>query len=144
MPSLVTLTRSAEKWLPAIQRAKSSTQMYCYVHNERCIKVGRTSFSVEQVAQNVESVVQQMMKRKSDRGWDGILQLFLCTGESLRLPIYQTFPDAPIIEIQETTEPMLEEKQENKSFKRKRKPTRSTLALKKALVEVLTSMKKDA
>jgi len=38
MPSLVTLTRSSEKWISAIQRIKSSTQMYCYIHQERCIK----------------------------------------------------------------------------------------------------------
>jgi len=84
-----------------------------------------------------------MMERKSDHGWEEVLQMFLCTGESLRLPIYQTFPDAPIVEMDKREESETTTKQANNKLKRKRKSTRSTNALKKELIEVLGSITKD-
>lgn len=37
-PALVKLTKSADRWIEAVENEKKKTQMYCYVHQERCIK----------------------------------------------------------------------------------------------------------
>ena len=63
-----------------------------------CNRVGRSSFSAEELTENVFSVVQQIVEQPDLENWQDIMQLYVCTGKSVRLPIYQTFPDPPHIE----------------------------------------------
>lgn len=88
---------------------------------------------MEDVTANVMAVVKQMMDRGDDGGWNEILQLFLCTGDSIRLPIYQTFPDEPVFEIDDA-------ESDTTPSKKKRKLTTGghTTELQKKLDQLLT------
>lgn len=56
-------------------------------------RIGRSSFTAEELTQNTMTVLESLKDRIEDENLQSIQQLFVCTGDSVRLPIYQTFPD---------------------------------------------------
>ena len=75
-----------------VKKALSCT--YLYKNSGTClnIKVGLSSFSEAQLAENVHSVLVQMVEHVPKK-WGNIRSIFLKTPESVALPVWQTVPE---------------------------------------------------
>lgn len=75
-----------------VKKALSCT--YLFKNSGTCIniKVGLSSFSQAQLAENIHSVLVQMVQHVPKK-WGNIRSVFLKTPESVALPIWQTVPE---------------------------------------------------
>ncbi|GFR47144.1 hypothetical protein Agub_g8834 [Astrephomene gubernaculifera] len=81
-------------WAAEIKRACANTYLFKSSGTSINIKVARSSFSPEQVLDNVQAALcaaSQHIPKK----WAAIQGVFLKTADSVALPLFQTLPDQP-------------------------------------------------
>ncbi|KDD75440.1 ribosomal protein L1p/L10e [Helicosporidium sp. ATCC 50920] len=85
---------SKSDWAGEISKARKCTYFFWTGGPTLSIRVGRSSQTAEEIADNALKVIQYCTQ-KVPKKWDGIKALFLKTGKSVALPVYQAAPDLP-------------------------------------------------
>ncbi|KAK9389321.1 ribosomal protein L1p/L10e family-domain-containing protein [Lipomyces mesembrius] len=74
-----------------ITRTLNSAMVFVPAGNSTTIKVGFSTFSVDDLAENVEAVIGGLVSKNIVKGgWDGIRSIHLKTKDSISLPIFLT------------------------------------------------------
>ncbi|KAK9249105.1 ribosomal protein L1p/L10e family-domain-containing protein [Lipomyces tetrasporus] len=82
---------SAKRVNAEITRTLNSAMVFVPAANSTSVKIGFSTFSVDDLAENVAAIVDGMVSKNIVKGgWDGIRSLHLKTKDSISLPIYLT------------------------------------------------------
>jgi len=133
IPIPVSLTRSdsTTNLKNQISKALSSTYLHLSPAASTSIKVALSSFSPEQVVENVEKVVKDIVEKKIPGGWKNLKSLHIKSPNSASLPIYmagEVYSDEDVLKPEEEHERLMlqakqaaERKERKDDKKRKRK-----------------------
>ncbi|GLC33043.1 hypothetical protein PLESTB_000377100 [Pleodorina starrii] len=81
-------------WVAEIRKACACTYLFKSSGTSVNIKVGRSSFSQQQLTENVLASLRAAAEHIPKK-WSNIQGVFLKTADSAALPLYQTLPDQP-------------------------------------------------
>jgi ribosome biogenesis protein UTP30 len=133
-----------------ISKALSSTYLHLSPAASTSIRVALSSFSPEQVVENVEKVVKDIVEKKIPGGWKNLKSLHIKSPNSASLPIYmagEVYGDEDVLKPEEEQKRlMLQAKQaaERKQRKDDKKKKRKALFESKPVDEETTEKETEA
>jgi len=74
-----------------IEKAKNSTYLFFGGGACNMVKIARTSFSTEEIVQNILTGVENIVKKLPQR-WRNVQAIYIKTNESVSLPIFNSLP----------------------------------------------------
>lgn len=82
-------------WAAQVSKACANTYMFKNSGTSISIKIARSSFTAQQVVDNVHSALLAAVEHVPKK-WAALQAVYIKTAESVSLPLYQALPDAPI------------------------------------------------